>query len=686
MAPPQPKRIPVTRTLHGDSRTDDYAWLGDSDDPDVVALLEAENAHTEDAMAHLSALRQQLFEEIRSRVKETDLSVPVRKGAWLYYSRTEEGLQYPIHCRRPVDAPEGEHEVVLADENELAGESSYLALGVLEVSPDATLLALSTDHAGDERYELRFVDLSGELAFEERIPGTYYGFAWSLDGRYGFYTTVDDANRPDRVWRHELATDPAGDVCIFHEPDERFFVGVDLTRSERFVLVQSSSMVTSEVHLLDAADPTGPLRVVAPRRQGVEYHVDDAGDRLVVLHNADGRVDFELAEAPADAPGPESWRPLVLHEPGVRLNDANAVEGYVLLELRRQGRTEIDVLPLRDGGRRPLRFEEEVRTVSLGDIAEFHTTEVRLHYQSLTTQPTVYDEDLVTGERILRKQQEIPVGHDPADYAAQRTWATAPDGTAVPVSVVARTGTPRDGTAPAVLYGYGAYEASTDPWFSVARLSLLDRGWVFAVAHVRGGGELGRRWYEDGKLLAKPNSFSDFVAAARHLVGEGWTSHDRLIARGGSAGGLLVGAALNLAPDAFRAVVAEVPFVDALTTICDPSLPLTVTEWEEWGNPLEDPDVYRCMRTYSPYDNVRAARYPWVFATAGLTDPRVGVQEPAKWVLRLRDLTNGDAPILLRTELGAGHRGPTGRYDAWRDEAQILAFCLWAAGDASNVG
>jgi oligopeptidase B len=677
-----PKRIPVPRTLHGDTRVDEYAWLADLDeDPDVLALLEAENEATAAATAHFAGLRQQLFEEIRARVQETDLSVPVRTKGWLYYARTVEGSQYPIHCRRPADAPEGEGEEVLADLNVLAGDSPYFGVGVFDVSPDGTRLALSTDHEGDERHTLTFVDLRGERAFDERIEGTYYGSAWSADGEWFFYTTVDDAYRPDRVWRHRLGTDPAGDECVHHETDERFHLGVGLTLSERFVLVGASSMVTSEVHLLDATDPTGPLRVVRPRTQGVEYHVDDAGDRLLVLHDEGGRTDFELAEAdPAD---PGTWRPLVAHEPGVRLASVTAVEGHALLEVRRDGRTEIDVLRLADGDRRQLRFDDDLYAVGLGTIGEFATTEIRLHYTSFLTPSAVYDEDLVTGERVLRKQQPVLGDYDPSRYEELRLWASAPDGTAVPVSVVAARGIERDGSAPCLLYGYGAYEYSTDPWFSVARLSLLDRGWVFAVAHVRGGGELGRRWYEDGKLLAKPNSFADFVAAARHLAAEGWTSAERTVARGGSAGGLLVGAAANLAPDAFRAVIAEVPFVDALTTICDPTMPLTAIEWEEWGNPIDDEAVYRCMRGYSPYDNVaEGVAYPWILATTGLNDPRVSYREPAKWVLRLRDRTTGDGPILLRTELGAGHGGVSGRYDAWHDEAFLLAFALWAVGQA----
>lgn len=677
---PIAKRIPVERTMHGDTRVDEYAWLAHlDDDPDVRRLLEAENDETASATAHLGPLREQLFEEIRSRVLETDLSVPVRRGGWLYYQRTVEGEQYPIHCRRPGTAPEGEGEQVLADGNELAGDSPFFAMGTLDVSPDGTLLALSTDHEGDERHVLRFVDLSGGRTFDERIAGTYYGSAWSLDGRYLFYTTVDNASRPDRVWRHELATDPASDVCVVHETDERFYLEVHLTLSQRFIVIAAGSMITSEVRLVDAAAPTGDPVTVRPRTQGVEYQVDDAGDRLLVLHNEGNRIDFELAEADPSAPG--AWRPLVAHQLGVRLVDVTAIEGHALIELRRAGRTEVDVLPLAGGPRRQLAFDEPLYEVSLGTIGEFATTTIRLLYTSFTTPPSVYDDDLHTGERVLLKQQPVLGGYDPADYESRRLWATAADGTEVPLSLVTQRGAEPDGTAPTVLYGYGAYEASLDPWFSVARLSLLDRGWRFALAHVRGGGELGRRWYEDGKLLAKPNSFDDFIACADHLADTGWAAPDRIVARGDSAGGLLVGAAVNRAPDRFRAIVAEVPFVDALTTICDPSMPATVLEWEEWGDPIENPDIYRCMRSYSPYENIaEGVAYPWILATAGLNDPRVSYREPAKWVLRLRDRTTGDGPILLKTELGAGHHGPSGRYDAWRDEAFVLAFALWAAG------
>ncbi len=690
---PEAKRIPVTRRRFGDVTVDDYAWLRDRDDPDLLPLLEAENAFTDEVMAPTRPLQERIFSEIKERTQETDLSVPHRKGAWWYYSRTEEGKAYRIHCRRPDDGsgaaidPDEATEAVILDENALAEGHDYLSVGVADVSPDGNLLAYSVDHAGNEEHTLRVRDLRTGDDLAEAIPGTSYGFAWAADSRTCFYTTLDAAQRPWRLHRHVVASDPpdgGADALVHQEDDERFFVGVGASRSGDLVVMSLESKVTSEVWLLDSQRPTDRFRVVEPRRQGVEYSIAHSGAHLYVLCN-DGAPNFALWRAPLAEPGRAGWEPVIAHRDDTRLDGVEAFARHLVVHVRTAGTTGLRVLDLVSdgvGARRDLAFDEDVRTVGPGVNEEFDTSTYRFSYQSLVTPPSVFCEDVATGERTLLKRQPVLGGYDPAAYESARLWARAGDGAEVPISAVWKRGVPRDGTAPCLLYGYGSYEASMDPWFSIARLSLLDRGVVFAVAHVRGGGELGRRWYEGGKLLAKPNTFGDFVACARHLVDGGWTTPGRLVARGGSAGGLLMGAVANLAPELFRAVIAEVPFVDALNTILDPSLPLTVIEWEEWGNPMESEDVYRCMRSYTPYENVQPVRYPAIFATGGLSDPRVGYHEPTKWVQHLRrTVTNrDDRPILLRMEMGAGHGGPSGRYDAWRHEAEILAFALWQVG------
>ncbi len=688
--------MPTERTHHGDTVIDEYAWLAGKDDPATIAYLTTENAYTEARTAHLADLREQLFEEIRRRTQETDLSVPTRKGGHWYYTRTVEGQQYGVHCRRVVrpgetdppvsrdGAPLADEEVLL-DGNLLAAGHDFFALGAFDVSPDGRWLAYSTDFSGDERYTLRVKDLStGELLPDE-VPGTFYGTAWSADASVLFYVTVDDAWRPNRVWRHTLGTPASEDVVVHQEDDERFWVGVELTRSEKFLLIDIHSKVTSEILVIPAGNPTGVPAPVAPRRQGVEYTVEHHGHRFLILHN-DGAEDFALAYTSADAPG--DWVPLIEHSPGTRLEAVDAFENHLVVTLRANGLTGLRVLPIGGGDPHDIDFPEPLYSVGLDSNPEYRTGQLRLRYTSLVTPDSVYDYDLVSRRMTQRRQRPVLPGpdgrpYDPAGYEQHRDWAIADDGTRVPISLICRAGTPRDGSAPCVIYGYGSYEASMDPWFSVARLSLLDRGVVFAVAHIRGGGELGRRWYDQGKLLAKKNTFTDFVASARHLVKAGWTATDRLVARGASAGGLLMGAVTNLAPDAFTGIVAQVPFVDALNSILDPSLPLTVTEWEEWGNPLDDPEVYAYMKSYTPYENVRAVDYPAILAVTSLNDTRVLYHEPAKWIARLR-ATAPRGDYLLKTEMGAGHGGPSGRYDAWREEAFINAWLLDQLGRAGS--
>jgi oligopeptidase B len=665
---------------HGDERVDDWYWLRERDNPETIAYLEAENAYTEAATAHLAELRERLFQEIKSRILETDLSVPVRRGNHWYYSRTVEGLQYAIRCRR--EGSEDGPEQILLDENALAEGHEFFDLGAFSPSPDHSLLAYSTDYEGDEVFTLRVRDLTTGDDLPDEIPGVYYGATWALDNATLFYTVLNDAKRPWRLYRHRLGTPVADDVLVFEEPDEAFYLGIHRTRSDRFLVLSLESKVTSEAWVLEADDPTGDFRIVEPRRYGVEYDVEHRGDRFLVVTNADEAENFKLVEAPLDAPARANWRDLVPHRPHVKLDGVDAFAGHLVLYERADAVARIVVMDPDTRAMDVIEQPEAVSTAYPGENPEFDTTTLRFGYTSLVTPASVFDYDVVTGERVLRKQQPVLGGYDPDAYETVRLWASAADGTAIPISLVHRRDVPRDGTAPALLYGYGSYEISRDPAFSSLRLSLLDRGFVYAVAHIRGGGEMGRSWYEQGKFLRKHNTFSDFIACAETLVAEGYTAPDRLVARGGSAGGLLMGAVVNARPDLFRAIVAEVPFVDVLTTILDESLPLTVIEWDEWGNPNER-EFYEYIKTYSPYDNVEAKEYPRMLVTAGLNDPRVSYWEPAKWVAKLRATKTDGNLLLLKTEMGAGHMGPSGRYDAWRDEAFVLSFVLDSVTDGS---
>ncbi len=698
--PPVAPRRPTVLRTHGDERVDDWFWLRNRDDPEVRAYLEAENEYTRAVMEHTASLQEQLFEEIKSRVQETDASAPVRKGPYEYFTRTIEGRQYGIHCRRPAGTPglpdpfaepgSPPGEDVLLDENVLADGQDYFALGGFSVSPDHTQLAYSVDVTGGERYELRFRDLTSGDDRPDVVPDVYYGLAWANDDRTCFFVRPDAAMRPWQVWRHRLGAPAGDDVLVYQEDDDRFYASVGRTRTGRYIIVALGSKITSESWFLDADDADGSPRVVEPRRQGVEYDVDhhhsrEHGDRFFVLTNDDGAENFKLMVTPVDQPGRAQWRDVVPHRADVRLEDVDAFAEHLVLSERADGLERIVVRRLADDDTHVIAMPDPVYSAGVGANPEFEITTLRFEYTSLVAPVSSYDYGLESRERVLVKRQPVP-GYDPDRYESHRPWATAPDGVRVPISVVHERGIPHDGTAPAVLYGYGSYEVSIDPSFSVARLSLLERGVVFAIAHIRGGGEMGRRWYDDGKLERKPNTFTDFVACAEQLIAEGFASPERLAARGGSAGGLLMGAVANLRPDLFRAMVAEVPFVDVVTTILDETLPLTVTEWEEWGNPGADAEIYKVMKSYSPYDNVEAKDYPAMLVTGGLNDPRVQYWEPAKWVAKLRATKTGDQPLLLKMEMGAGHAGPSGRYHAWRDEAFVLAFLLDQLGVSSRFG
>ncbi len=697
-SPPVAQRRAWRREHHGDVVEDPYEWLRDADDPAVIAHLEAENTYAEARTAHLEPVRQAIFDEIKGRTLETDLSVPVAAGPWWYYTRTREGQQYGIHCRAPltdrtaVPALDPERplpgEQVLLDDNALAEGHDYLAVGAYEVSPDHSRLAYSVDVSGDERFDLTVLDLETGTVIDDSIRGIGYGAVFSRDGQHIFYVRVDDAWRPFELWRHEIGTDPADDVLVHRETDERFWMGVDRSRDDRWVVLGLGSRTTSEVWLLDAADVSTPARCVAPRREGVEYDVEPAADHLLVVHNERQR-EWDLAWAPLDATSHEQWHPLLDRAEGERFLGVDAYDDFAVLALRRDGVPAVRILE-RTGRSAPFAPEDyapsydvvvgddPMATLSALGAADPDTDRIRVSHESWVSPRTILDVVVATGEQVVHKQQPV-LGVDLGDYEQRREWVVAPDGTSVPLSLVYRRGTTPDGTNPGLLYGYGSYEISLDPYFSTARLSLLDRGVVYAVAHVRGGGEMGRAWYEAGRLDVKRTSFTDLVAAAEHLHDTGWVARDRLAIEGGSAGGLLVGAAANLAPGRFRAVLAEVPFVDALTTILRPDLPLTVGEWDEWGNPLEDPAVYAYMRSYSPYEGVQPVEYPAILATTSLNDTRVSYTEPAKWVARLREtVTNelAERPVLLRTEMVAGHGGRSGRYSAWEQTAWEWSWVL----------
>jgi oligopeptidase B len=672
-APSRPTRL----TQHGDTRVDDFYWLREKDNPEVIQLLEAENEYTAANMSDTEQLQVELFEEFKSRIQETDLSVPVRKGSWWYYGRTEEGQQYGIHCRKPdVDGVAGADEIVLMDENVEARDADFFSLGTFTIDPTGRRLAYSTDTDGSETFKLRIRDLDTLTDLDDVIENTHYSSAWSADGSVLFYTRQDAAKRPFQVWRHIVGSPSSGDELVLQEDDERFFVGVGNSKTDDYVAISLNSSLTSEVHVLRSDHPLGSFTVVEPRTQGVEYHISHhRGDRDVfyILTN-ENSPNFKLMMTPTDAPGRANWTEVIPHRDDVKLDGVGPLVDHLVLSERADGIARIAILNLDTMQHSVLAQPETVYTAGPTGNAEFDTHVVRYSYTSFVTPNSVYEYDLSSGERTLLKQQPVLGGYDSTAYTTERTWAHAPDGTRVPVSLVYRSDRPRDG-GPALLYGYGAYEISIDPYFSSIRLSLLDRGFLFAIAHVRGGGDLGRLWYEHGKFLEKRNTFTDFIAAAEHLVQEGYSSPETLIARGGSAGGLLMGAITNLRPDLFAGVVAQVPFVDVLTTMLDPTLPLTVHEYEEWGNP-EDPEYYAYLKSYSPYDNVKPAHYPTMLVTGGLNDPRVSYWEPAKWVQKLRQENLSDSLILLKTEMGAGHSGPSGRYESWKEEAFIYAFML----------
>jgi oligopeptidase B len=698
----------VATTHFGDTRIDEYSWLRDRDDPAVTAYLESENEFAAAALTQIAALEQQVYDELISRIEETDVSCPVRWGPYWYYERTFTGKSYPVHCRRPAgreevprDLDDGAEQVIL-DENELAAGHEFCSVGVLDVSPDHELAAIGVDFEGDERHTVSFHSLGGRNAPAETLEDVSYSVAWTTDAGSLLYVRADAAWRPHELWRHVLGTDPGDDVLVYREDDERYRVSVSRSRDGAALVVHVASAMTTEVLFADPLDPTA-LTMLWARREGVECSMEHLvapdGSPWWVAATNDGARDFKVVASRAD--GPASFREIVGERPDARIEGVEAFRGHLVLTGRTAGDASVRILPLAAGGDPfgpdldargyDVGADEQPATTALGANPEFDTSAVRVVQTSFVTPLSDLDVELGTGGRTLRKRRPVGGGYDASQYVSARLHVRARDGTEVPVSIVHHRdlltpgGAPGDTPrvpAPTLLYGYGAYDMSMDPVFSPSRLSLLDRGVLYAIAHVRGGGELGRRWYEAGRLEHKANSFSDFVDVARGLVALGYSEPSGAVAMGGSAGGLLVGAAINEAPDAFCAVIAEVPFVDALNTILDPTLPLTVSEWEEWGDPLHDEAAYERMKSWSPYDNVTGVNpdgspriYPELLVLGSLNDTRVSYWEPAKWVARLR-ASNPQNRVILRTDLGAGHAGPSGRYDAWRERAMVYAFAL----------
>jgi oligopeptidase B len=679
--PPVAKREPHTVTHLGTEIVDPYHWMRDDTrkNEEVLAHLRAENAYTEAVTAPIQPQIEALFKEMVARIKEDDETPPVRWGAFLYYSRTEKGKQYRIFCRRrDGEAGPGTEEIYL-DANVEAEGLDYYRLGAVSVSPDHRLLAWAADSDGGETYTIRVRDLISGEDLPDTIRDAYASVEWAADNRTLFYTTLDATHRPYRLHRHELGTPTEADPIVFEESDESFFLGLHKTRSERFLLLHLGSNDTNEAHYLEADEPGGEFRLLEPRNKGVEYSVDHWEDRFLIHTNEDA-VNFRLFEAPVSDPQRRNWREVLAHRPDVQLEQIEPFRDHIAVIERHDGVGKLRILKMPGYEPHDVAFEEPAYTVTLSGNPEYETATVRFVYESLVTPETTIDYEMNARTREVRKVEEVLGGYRPQEYTTERTHATAPDGTRVPVSLVHRKGLALDGDNPLLLYGYGAYGSThTDPGFHSLRLSLIDRGFVFAIAHVRGGGDLGRPWYDSGKLEHKKNTFSDFIACAEHLIEAGYTSPEKLAIRGGSAGGLLVGAVINMRPDLFRAVVSKVPFVDVINTMLDPGLPLTVIEYDEWGNP-NDRETFERMLAYSPYDNVVERAYPNMLVTGGLNDPRVAYWEPAKWIARIREHQTGDGIVLLKTELGAGHGGPSGRYDSIREMALEYAFLIERCG------
>ncbi|WP_088343140.1 MULTISPECIES: S9 family peptidase [Rhodomicrobium] len=691
LAPTAEKR-PLRSLHHGIERFDDYAWLRADNwqevmrDPSVLAedirsYLSAENAYTESVLAQTEALLETLFQEMKGRIKEDDSTVPARDGPWAYFVSFVTGGQHPLFCREPEGG--GEKQVLL-DGNKLAEGQAYFDIASATHSHDHRLLAYGVDDRGSEFYTLKLRDLDKGADLADVIPETTGQGVWSADGQWLFYTRLDENHRPRQVYRHRLGTPAEEDILVYDEPDTGFYVSVSETSDRRYILLQSGDHQTSEVHLLDSANVDAEPILVSGREQDHEYSVDHRDDRLIILTNSGGAEDFRIVEGVPGA-SRESWRELEPHRPGRLILDVLVFRDFLVRLEREQGLPRLVIRRFEDGQEHSIAFDEEAYSLSAMSGYEFATNNLRFSYSSMTTPSQIFDYDMATRERRLRKTQEVPTGHRPQDYITARVFAPAEDGELVPVSLLYRRDTPLDGSAPLLLYGYGSYGMAMPASFSTNRLSLVDRGFIYAIAHIRGGKDKGYGWYRTGRRNLKVNTFTDFIAAGRYLASNGFTKPGNIVAHGGSAGGMLMGAVANMAPELFKGVIAEVPFVDVLTTMLDASLPLTPPEWPEWGNPLASSVDYLTIAAYSPYDNVSAQNYPHILALAGLTDPRVTYWEPAKWVAKLRALKTDGNLLLLRTNMEAGHGGASGRFDRLKEVALSYAFALMIAGRAGQL-
>ena len=692
MNPPRPLRRPSSSTAHGHGRDDPYAWLRDPEwdrvvrgtkplSPDIRAHLEAENAYAEAVLAPSADLRRTLLAELKARIKEDDSTVPAFDGAFAYYQRYATGGQHPIFCRRRRDGDGLEH--VLLDGDKEALGTKFFRIAAAAHSPDHRLLAYAADRSGAELFTIRFRDLATGAELADELVEARGDVVWANDGRTVFYTTVDEHHRPNRVFRHRLGTDRRDDALVYAERDPGFYVGVDKTESRRFIAIATHDHATAEVHVVDADAPDEAPRLIQARQADVDYDVSHAGDRFLIRTNADGAEDFKIVEAPIAQPGRAHWRDVVAHRPGCLVRSILVFRDWLVRLEREDGLPRVVARRLGDGAEHAIAFDEAAYELGLLPGYEFATDTLRFTYSSLATPLRTFDYDMGARTRVLRKEQEIPSGHDPAAYVTRRILVPSHDGAQVPISLIHRRDLRLDGSAPLLLYAYGAYGFAMPASFSANRFSLVDRGFVYAIAHVRGGMDRGYGWYRDGKRMAKRNTIRDFIAAAEGLIEAGYTRAGAISSHGASAGGIVVGGSVNDRPELFGAVVGEVPFVDVLTTMLDATLPLTPPEWTEWGNPIKDEAAYRYMLSYSPYDNIRPQAYPAILATAGLTDPRVTYWEPAKWVAELREATTSAKPVLLKINLEAGHGGAAGRFDRLEEVALVYAFVLQMAGRPS---
>ena len=678
--PPVAERVPKVDTLHGETRTDDYFWMKRKTDPKVISYLEAENAYTDAMTAHTAALRDSLYQEMLGRLKQTDLSVPYRAQGYWYYTRTEEGKAYPIICRRKgtMSAPEE----VLLDQNQLAAGKKFHALGGFDVSPDGQRLLYLQDTTAFREYTLYVKDLgTGRLV--DSIPNVWNGTAWAEDNRTFFYMTADSAKRGNAVWRHVTGQARSTDASVFREDSLLYNVSVARSRNGKYVLIPTSGFTTSEWRVIPTAAPSSAPRVVAPRRDGVEYDVEPVDGGFLIRTNTGGSRNFRVVRAPEHDPSPANWRDWLPHRDSAFVEGVDAFKQFIVVSERTGGMRRLRVLDPSGRSAHTIALPEQAYGVFASSNEEWDTPTFRLSYSSLVTPSTVFDYHVAARRLEAKKRTEVP-GYDPSRYEVRRAMAPARDGTPVPVSILVKKGTELSGQSPLLLYAYGSYGATTEPTFRSGVFSLVDRGFVYAIAHIRGGQEMGRRWYDDGKMLNKRNTFFDFEDVAEWLVKERYTSTDKLVANGGSAGGLLMGVVANERPDLFRAIVADVPFVDVINTMLDASLPLTTQEWLQWGNPQVKAE-YEYLKSYSPYENVRAQRYPWLLVTSSLNDSQVGFHEPTKWVARLRTLNTGTNPLLLKMNMAGGHGGSSGRYDQLREQAFRFAFMLDAVGLAGRA-